>query len=163
MAMSAVKEGPTDVDDATHHQKGMGQPACSSVQESSPAPSIALFNWMSGAYVWEAPARQGRPRWIPYCCSGTALILPLIVTVLVALAGCAGMSETQQRTLTGGTAGAAGGALIGAIAGNAGLGAAIGGATGLAGGFLYGKHEESKQQAYQQGVSAGKPQASGSR
>ena len=91
------------------------------------------------------------------------LMLPLIVTVLVALAGCAGMSETQQRTLTGGTAGAASGALIGAIAGNAGLGAAIGGAAGLTGGFLYGKHEESKQQAYQEGVSAGKAQTSGSR
>jgi hypothetical protein len=44
------------------------------------------------------------------------------------------MSETQQRTATGGAAGAA----------------------GLTGGFLYGKHEESKQQAYQQGVEEGR-------
>jgi hypothetical protein len=43
------------------------------------------------------------------------------------------------------------------------LGAAIGGATGLAGGYLYGKHEESKQEAYEQGVAAGKAQTSGSR
>jgi osmotically inducible lipoprotein OsmB len=93
-------------------------------------------------------------------------ILPVIVLVIIMLAGCAGMSETQQRTVTGGAAGAAGGALIGAIAGNAGLGAAIGGATGLAGGFLYGKHEDSKKQAYEQGVADGyskAQQSSGSR
>jgi YmgG-like glycine-zipper protein len=88
-------------------------------------------------------------------------MLLMIVVVIVTLAGCAGMSETEQRTLTGGTGGAAAGAVIGAIAGNAGLGAAIGGATGLAGGYLYGKHEESKQAAYEQGVAAGKAQQSG--
>ena len=90
----------------------------------------------------------------------------LIVLALVAIGGCAGMSETQQRTLTGGTAGAAGGAIIGAIAGNAGLGAAIGAGAGLAGGYLYGKHEESNQAAYQQGVADGARQSqpsSGSR
>jgi Glycine-zipper domain len=83
-------------------------------------------------------------------------ILSIIVVFTMSLAGCAGMSETQQRTVTGGATGAAGGALLGAIAGNAGLGAAIGGAAGLAGGFLYGKHEESKQRAYQQGVEDGR-------
>jgi hypothetical protein len=61
------------------------------------------------------------------------------------------MTDTQQRTVTGGAGGAAAGAVIGAIAGNAGLGAAIGGAAGLTGGFLYGKHEESEQRAYEQG------------
>jgi hypothetical protein len=74
-----------------------------------------------------------------------------IVVLMVALSGCAGMSETGQRTLTGGAAGAAGGALIGAMAGNAGLGAAIGGAVGAGGGFLYGKSKEAEQAAYQQG------------
>ena len=94
------------------------------------------------------------------------LLVVLIVVALMAMGGCAGMSETQQRTLTGGAGGAAGGAIIGAIAGNAGLGAAIGAGAGLAGGYLYGKHEESKQAAYQQGVSDGTRQnqpASGSR
>jgi hypothetical protein len=38
----------------------------------------------------------------------------MIVVIVVALAGCAGMSETPQRTRTGGAAGAAGGAVIGA-------------------------------------------------
>ena len=83
-------------------------------------------------------------------------MLPVIMVVIISLVGCAGMSETQQRTVTGGAAGAAGGALIGAIAGNAGMGAAIGGAAGLAGGYLYGKHEESKKEAYEQGVADGR-------
>ncbi len=77
----------------------------------------------------------------------------LVVTCLsiAGLASCAGMSDTQQRTVTGGMGGAAGGALIGAIAGNAGMGAAIGAAVGTAGGFLYGKHKDSEQKAYEQG------------
>ena len=74
------------------------------------------------------------------------------VVLIIAMGGCAGMSDTQQRTLTGGAGGAAGGALIGAIAGNAGMGAAIGAGVGLAGGYLYGQHEDSKKAAYQQGV-----------
>jgi hypothetical protein len=82
-----------------------------------------------------------------------------VVMVLIAVGGCAGMSETQQRTLTGGAAGAAGGAVIGAIAGNAGLGAAIGAGTGLLGGYLYGQYEDGKKDAYQQGVTAGYNQA----
>jgi Glycine zipper len=94
------------------------------------------------------------------------VLVVLIVVAMVAVGGCAGMTETQQRTLTGGAAGTAGGALIGAIAGNAGLGAAIGAGAGLAGGYLYGKHEESKQDAYQKGVADGARQSqppSGSR
>src|SRR5215813_7693865 len=83
------------------------------------------------------------------------LILYGILVVIISLGGCADMSATQQRTVTGGAAGAAGGALIGAIAGNAGLGAAIGGAAGLAGGFLLGQHEEARRAAYQQGVADG--------
>jgi osmotically inducible lipoprotein OsmB len=83
------------------------------------------------------------------------LAIGFVVVLLVAIGGCAGMSETQQRTLTGGAAGAAGGAVIGAIAGNAGLGAAIGGGAGLLGGYLYGQHEESKKDAYQKGVTDG--------
>ena len=68
--------------------------------------------------------------------------------VMVALAagsfatGCAGMSRTEQRALSGGAIGAATGALIGSLSGNAGAGAAIGGATGAAGGYLYEKNQE---------------------
>lgn len=67
------------------------------------------------------------------------------------LIGCAGMTEQQQRALTGTAGGAAGGAVIGAIAGNAGLGAAIGAGTGLAGGLLYDYHKRTEQRAYEAG------------
>jgi osmotically inducible lipoprotein OsmB len=82
-------------------------------------------------------------------------LLLMLVLALVAVGGCAGLSPTEQTTLTGGAAGAAGGALIGAIAGNAGLGAAIGAGTGLLGGFLYGEHQQSVHQAYERGVQEG--------
>jgi hypothetical protein len=77
--------------------------------------------------------------------------LALVASVSLVAGGCAGLSDTQQRTLTGGAAGAAGGAIIGAIAGDAALGAAIGGGVGLAGGWLYGKHKESERAAYERG------------
>lgn len=75
---------------------------------------------------------------------------------LILVAGCAGMTDTQQRTLTGGAMGAAGGAAIGALAGSAALGAAIGGAAGAGSGFLYGQHVESEQRAFQSGYAAGR-------
>jgi hypothetical protein len=48
------------------------------------------------------------------------LILAGVVAALP-LAGCADMTSTQQRALSGTALGAGGGAIIGAIAGNAGL------------------------------------------
>ncbi|MGZ8935700.1 MAG: YMGG-like glycine zipper-containing protein [Methylobacter sp.] len=78
-------------------------------------------------------------------------ILLIAFLATINLSGCAGMTDTQQRTVTGGMGGAAGGALIGAIAGNAGMGAAIGAGAGVVGGYLYGKHKESEQKAYEQG------------
>ncbi len=81
-----------------------------------------------------------------------------VIVILVfglAVFGCAGMSDTQQRTLSGGAIGAAGGAVIGAMAGNAGLGAAIGAGVGLAGGYIYDQNQKSKEAAYQQGYKAG--------
>lgn len=62
----------------------------------------------------------------------------------VALSGCAGMSSTEQRTLSGAGIGAAGGAAIGAMSGSAGTGAAIGAAAGGLGGFLYDRHRKSQ-------------------
>ena len=64
----------------------------------------------------------------------TKIIIALMIIPCLILGGCAGMSQTEQRTLSGGAIGAAGGAIIGAIAGSAGLGAAIGGAVGAGGG-----------------------------
>jgi len=86
----------------------------------------------------------------------TAIAIGLVGTL--ALSGCADLTGTQQRTLTGAGGGAAAGAIIGALAGNAGLGAAIGAAAGGTGGFLYGKHKESEERAYQQGVRDGQSQ-----
>jgi hypothetical protein len=69
-----------------------------------------------------------------------------IVALLAAAAfavGCAGMSPTEQRTLSGGAIGAGAGALIGGVTGHPAAGAAIGGAAGATGGFLYQKSRES--------------------
>jgi hypothetical protein len=74
-----------------------------------------------------------------------------IIALVVMLAGCADMTQTQQRTVTGGVGGAAAGGLIGAIAGNAGVGAAVGAGLGASGGFLLGQHNEAVNRAYQQG------------
>lgn len=79
-----------------------------------------------------------------------------LAAVTVMLAGCAGMSDSQQRMLTGTAGGTAAGAAIGAIAGNAALGAGIGAAAGLAGGFLWDQHKQAEQRAFDQGVQAGR-------
>ncbi len=65
----------------------------------------------------------------------------VVLASALAIAGCADLTTTQQRTLTGGAAGAAAGAGIGALAGDAALGAAIGGAIGTAGGYLFSKSQ----------------------
>lgn len=70
--------------------------------------------------------------------------MALILIVVMFLGGCAGMSYTEQRTLSGGAIGAAGGALIGAAAGSPGTGAAIGAGAGALGGFLYDRYEKSQ-------------------
>ncbi|MEO0823069.1 MAG: glycine zipper family protein [Pseudomonadota bacterium] len=82
-------------------------------------------------------------------------IIALAVT-LPLLAGCADLSDTQQRALTGTTAGAAGGALLGAIGGNAALGAAAGAGAGLIGGLIVDKVEKDKDRAYRAGVEDGR-------
>ena len=78
-----------------------------------------------------------------------------IIALFAVLAGCADMSQTQQRTVTGAAGGAAAGGIIGAIAGNAGMGAAIGAGIGGTGGFLLGRHNEAVDAAYEQGRRSG--------
>jgi osmotically inducible lipoprotein OsmB len=80
----------------------------------------------------------------------------LAILITASLGGCADMTPTQQRTLTGGAVGTAGGAVICAIAGNAGLGALIGAGVGTAGGYLYGRSKDNEQRAYQQGYQQGR-------
>jgi osmotically inducible lipoprotein OsmB len=74
------------------------------------------------------------------------IILPLIMVGLVALGGCSGMSDTEQRTLSGTGIGAAGGVAIGALTGHTLTGAAIGTAAGAASGFLYDRHKKHQEQ-----------------
>lgn len=70
---------------------------------------------------------------------GSALLALTLMT------GCAGMSDQEQRALSGGAAGASGGALLGAMTGgSAMLGAAILGPVGIAAGLLYHEHEQNK-------------------
>ena len=69
------------------------------------------------------------------------MIILLLVAALF-LGGCANMSNTQQRVLSGGAIGASSGALIGWAAGSPAAGAAIGGGAGMLGGFLYDQFEK---------------------
>ena len=66
---------------------------------------------------------------------GTAAILCL--TLL--LGGCAGMSNTEQRVLSGGSIGAGSGLLLGGLPG-----AIVGAGAGSLGGYLYDKHLEAE-------------------
>lgn len=78
-------------------------------------------------------------------------IIVFMLVLTLGLFGCAGMSDTEQRTLSGGAIGAGAGAVVGAMSGEAVWGAAIGAAAGAAGGYLYDKNEKSKEAAYQKG------------
>jgi osmotically inducible lipoprotein OsmB len=68
----------------------------------------------------------------------------LAVVAMMVLGGCSGMSNTEQRVLSGGAIGAGSGALIGWAAGCPACGAAIGGAAGAAGGYVYDRYEKSQ-------------------
>jgi uncharacterized protein YcfJ len=79
------------------------------------------------------------------------LAFPIALTAVLTLSGCAGMSDTERRTVEGGAIGAAGGALIGSFSANAGKGALIGAGVGALGGYLFDQNEKSKEAAYEQG------------
>jgi uncharacterized membrane protein len=68
----------------------------------------------------------------------------LIVVMALLLGGCSGMSNTTQRTLSGGAIGAGGGTLIGWAAGCPACGAAIGAGAGALGGYAYDQYEKSR-------------------
>ncbi|MGB8993347.1 MAG: YMGG-like glycine zipper-containing protein [Desulfobaccales bacterium] len=68
----------------------------------------------------------------------------LIMLAALVVGGCSGMSNTQQRVVSGGAIGASSGALIGWAAGSPAAGAAIGGGAGLLGGYLYDQYEKSQ-------------------
>jgi hypothetical protein len=79
----------------------------------------------------------------------------LVAVACLTLAGCTGMSDTEQRTTTGALGGAAVGGIIGAIAGHTPAGLAIGAVVGGGGGYLYSKYKEHEQNVYDQGYAAG--------
>ena len=71
--------------------------------------------------------------------------LILALCLVTGLAGCANMSNTEQRTLSGSAIGTAGGALIAGLTGGNMLGgAAIGAAVGAASGYLSDRHEQAE-------------------
>ena len=73
------------------------------------------------------------------------ITLIIILVIGLALGGCSGMSDTEQRTLSGAAIGAGAGTAIGAVSGNTAMGAVIGTGAGAAGGYLYDRHKKSEE------------------
>jgi len=71
--------------------------------------------------------------------------LALVVLAGLGLAGCAGMSPTEQRVGTGALGGGAVGGILGSFSGNAGLGALLGAGLGAGGGYLYDQSQRDQQ------------------
>jgi len=72
------------------------------------------------------------------------LLLAIPACAVLTLAGCSGMSTTQQRELSGGAIGAAAGTGIALIAGGNPIWGALGGAAaGVLGGYVYDKNQKS--------------------
>lgn len=68
-----------------------------------------------------------------------------VILGLIALTSCTGMTDTEQRTMSGGAAGAAIGAAGTVLTGGCvACGAAIGGAVGAAGGYVYDQVQKNK-------------------
>ena len=71
--------------------------------------------------------------------------LVLACCLVGGLTGCANMSSSEQRTLSGAAIGTAAGAVVGELATGQPLhGAAIGAVAGALGGWLYDRHEKSE-------------------
>lgn len=73
------------------------------------------------------------------------LPLALALALISLPTGCAGMTDEQQRLLSGAGIGAAGGAVFAALTGGGALlGAAVGGAAGVAGGAILNEQQRTK-------------------
>ena len=75
-------------------------------------------------------------------------LLPLSLAATVLISACTGLSDTEQRVLTGAGAGGAVGTGIGAVGGNAGLGLAAGVVVGSSTAFMYDQHLKARARAY---------------
>ena len=73
------------------------------------------------------------------------IAIAIILIISLAMGGCSGMSDTEQRTLSGAAIGAGAGTAIGAASGNTAWGAAIGTAAGATTGFLYDRHKKGEE------------------
>jgi osmotically inducible lipoprotein OsmB len=71
-------------------------------------------------------------------------VVILLVVLGLVIGGCSGMSNTEQRVLSGGAIGAGSGALIGWAAGCPACGAAIGAGAGALGGYAYDQYQKSQ-------------------
>jgi osmotically inducible lipoprotein OsmB len=72
-------------------------------------------------------------------------ILASVSALMLATSGCADMSTTQQRTLSGAAIGTAAGYALGAMTGmSKGTGLAVGAAAGAASGYIYDKYKENE-------------------
>ncbi|MEQ9172246.1 MAG: glycine zipper domain-containing protein [Rhodospirillales bacterium] len=75
--------------------------------------------------------------------TATRTVSALVLVSALALSACSGMSNTEQRTLSGGAIGAGVGAVGTALTGGCvSCGAALGGAVGAGAGYLMGKDKE---------------------
>lgn len=74
------------------------------------------------------------------------MMLAYVILAFACTLGCAGMTHTQQTTLSGGAIGAAGGAVLGAVVGGSpAIGAAVGGGAGAITGYIIGEHDQGRQ------------------
>ena len=80
-----------------------------------------------------------------------------ITAATLAIAGCSNMSNTEQRTVSGGAIGATAGAIGTAIFhGNPIWGAVGGAAVGAASGYVYDAYKKEQASEYNSGYNAGK-------
>lgn len=76
--------------------------------------------------------------------TATRTLTAFVLISALALGACSGMSNTEQRTLSGGAIGAGVGAVGTALTGGCvSCGAALGGAVGAGAGYLFDKGEDS--------------------
>ena len=68
----------------------------------------------------------------------------LVMAAALFLGGCSGMSNTEQRVLSGTAIGAGGGTLIGWAAWGPLVGSAVGAGAGAVGGVLYDQYQKSR-------------------
>lgn len=69
----------------------------------------------------------------------------IIIMAFIAMSGCSGMSNTEQKTLSGAGIGAGAGAVLGAVTGGSpATGAVVGAGVGAATGYVVGESDKKK-------------------